>query len=125
MDGRIKDTGNGIYCYSANGSPVIAGGCLYLVGADSVREGAVIRCYDADTGKEMYAENVGPAISSFASPFATADGLVYFASSGKSTIIKAGPKFELVAVNDLGDGEFAPPVYAQLAAELRPREIRL
>jgi outer membrane protein assembly factor BamB len=67
-----------------------------------------LHCIEAATGKELYVEKVGPRdimpISQFASPFVTADGLVYFASSGRSMVIKAGPKFEKVAVNDLGDG---------------------
>jgi hypothetical protein len=25
-------------------------------------------------------------------------------------VVKAGPKFEVVATNDIGDGEFAPPL---------------
>jgi len=33
----------------------------------------------------------------------TAEGRIYFASGGKSVVIAAGPKFELLATNDLGD----------------------
>jgi hypothetical protein len=37
------------------------------------------------------------------SPFSTADGFIYYASAGKSWVIKAGPTFELVGHSDLGD----------------------
>ena len=38
---------------------------------------------------------------------ATADGRIYFASAKKSYVIKAGPKFEVLAVNDLDGGDNA------------------
>jgi hypothetical protein len=44
-------------------------------------------------------------VPTVSSPIATADGLVYFFGSNKSYVIKAGPKFELVATNDLGGGD--------------------
>ena len=51
-------------------------------------------------------------ITQGASPIATADGRIYFASSGKSYVIKAGPELELLATNDLGEGNdyIAPAV---------------
>ena len=58
------------------------------------------------TGKEMYVEKLPDNISASASPFATADGLIYFVSCGKSLVLKAGPKFEVVAINDLNDINF-------------------
>ena len=38
-----------------------------------------------------------------ACPFATEDGRVYLASSGKSWVFKAGPKYELLGTGNLGD----------------------
>jgi hypothetical protein len=46
-----------------------------------------------------------PRISPSTSPIATADGRIYFASSGGSYVIKAGPKLEVLATNDLGEGD--------------------
>src|SRR5262249_10574974 len=62
----------------------------------------VLRCWEAATGKEVYAERL-EGVSTSASPVATADGRLYFASAGKSHIVRAGPKFELLATNDLGE----------------------
>ena len=52
------------------------------------------------TGKELYTAEL-KGISKLASPFVTEGGLVYFATAGKSYVIKAGPKLELLATNDL------------------------
>ena len=37
----------------------------------------------------------------------TPEGLVYLASSGKTFIVRAGPEYDLVATNDLGDPSLA------------------
>jgi hypothetical protein len=60
-------------------------------------------------GELVYEERLSK-ISPSTSPIATADGRLYFASSGRSYVIKAGPKFELLASNDLGERDpFATP----------------
>jgi outer membrane protein assembly factor BamB len=63
----------------------------------------MITCRELATGALVYEERT-PKLSPSASPIACADGRIYFASSEKSYVIKAGPKFELLATNDLGDG---------------------
>ena len=40
---------------------------------------------------------------------ATRDGRIYCASAGKSYVVKAVPKFEVLATSDLGDGGDASP----------------
>ena len=40
-------------------------------------------------------------MSTYASPFATADGRIYFASAGRTYVLKAGDKLEVLATNDL------------------------
>jgi hypothetical protein len=54
------------------------------------------------SGKVVYEKRM-PRISPSTSPIATADGRIYFASSGRSYVIKAGPKCEILATNDLGE----------------------
>jgi hypothetical protein len=48
-------------------------------------------------------------LSTAASPIATADGHIYFASAGKSFVLRAGPKLDIVATNDLSDSCNASP----------------
>lgn len=82
-------------------SPVIVGEHVYRLA-----NAGVLKCWKTATGEEVYAERL-QGVSTTASPFVTADGLIYFASAGKTAVVKAGPRFELVATNDLGDASQA------------------
>lgn len=77
-------------------SAVIAGECLYK----TRREGLIV-CLKLATGEEVYTAPL-PGVSKLASPVATADGRVYFASTGKSHVLKAGPTLEVLGQGDLG-----------------------
>lgn len=78
-------------------SPLIVDGRLYRL----VQPG-VLHCRDAATGKELYAERLA-GVGLRPSPFVTPEGRIYFAGAGRSYVIQAGPRFEVLAVNDLGD----------------------
>jgi outer membrane protein assembly factor BamB len=78
-------------------SAVIVGEHLYRV-----HNPGVLHCWELATGKEIYAERL-EGVSTSASPIATADGQLYFASAGKSHVVKAGPTFEVLATNDLAE----------------------
>jgi outer membrane protein assembly factor BamB len=89
---------------AAGSSAIAVGGHVYR-GCDP----GLITCRELATGKLVYEERA-QKISPSASPIATADGRVYFASSGRSYVIKAGPEFEVLATNDLDDGpDYATP----------------
>ena len=75
---------------------VIAGKYVY-----KARRDEDIVCLDLATGRELYTAKLD-GISKLASPFATADGRVYFATAGKSYVIQAGPSLKVLAANDLG-----------------------
>jgi len=87
-------------------SPLATGGYLYRL-----MKGPVLKCFKLATGEEIYAEKL-PGASTWASPVATGDGLLYVASGGKSYVVRAGPKFETVAANDLNDPSNASPAVA-------------
>ncbi len=87
-------------------SPVIAGGHVYRADKD------VLRCLDLTTGKKVYAERLPNGVNTSASPVLTADGRLYFAGGGKSTVVPVGEKFETLATNDLGDDSPASPAVA-------------
>jgi outer membrane protein assembly factor BamB len=81
-----------------------AGSSGIVVGPNLYRacDGDRLRCWEMATGELVYEERL-QNISPSTSPIATADGRIYFASSGRSYVLKAGPKFELLAKNDLGE----------------------
>src|SRR5262249_30048469 len=64
----------------------------------------VLRCWKMATGELVYEQRL-QRLSPSASPIATADGRIYFASPGTSYVIKAGPEPEVLATNDLGEGD--------------------
>ena len=61
-----------------------------------------LKCIRLSTGELVFNERLSGA-STWASPFATPDGTIYFASAGKSYVIKAADKLEVLAVNDIGE----------------------
>jgi outer membrane protein assembly factor BamB len=86
------------------GSPVVVGDRVYIV-----NDTGVVQCLELRTGKDVWEkERVG---SSWSSMVATADGRLYVPTrDGDTLVFAAGPKYELLARNRLGE-----PIYASLA----------
>jgi hypothetical protein len=72
----------------------------------------ILRCWDAATGKEMYAERLDGITTTWASPIVDPAGRIYFASAGKSYVVQAGPQFHVLATNDLSDANHPSPAVA-------------
>jgi outer membrane protein assembly factor BamB len=87
-------------------SPVIVGEYLYRL-----CNPGTVRCWKLATGEPVFTERLA-GVSTSSSPLTTPEGRIYFASAGKSYVIKAGPNLEVLAVNDLGDGGPASPAVA-------------
>jgi hypothetical protein len=69
----------------------------------------IVTCYEAQTGKQIYKERLGSSAGYTASPVA-ADGKLYFTSEESDVrVVRAGPKFELLAINPLGNPCVATP----------------
>lgn len=81
------------YAYA---SPGISGDYVYRV-----HKPGILHCWKLSTGELLYAERL-EGLTNLASPVSTADGRVYFATSGTSYVIQAGPKLEVLAKNELG-----------------------
>jgi outer membrane protein assembly factor BamB len=86
----------------AIGSPVIVGGYVYRL-----QSPGLLRCWKVDSGAEVYSKKLEGVTSTWASPIADADGHLFFASGGRSFVVKAGPEFELISTNDLNDANHA------------------
>jgi len=85
------------------GSAVSSGEYLYRLHAPGVLE-----CIRWATGENVYSERLPGAVTQ-ASPIATSDGRLYFATAAKSYVVKAGPRFEVLGTSDLGDPSHASP----------------
>jgi outer membrane protein assembly factor BamB len=81
-------------------SPLVIGEHMYLLG-----DGGILRCVEQKTGKVIYEERLEGTKGSakfFSSPVA-GDGKIFCASQqGDLIVVKAGPKFEKLAVSPLG-----------------------
>jgi outer membrane protein assembly factor BamB len=97
-------------------SPVIVGDYLYRV-----HNPGVVKCWKLASGEQVFSERL-PGVATAASPIATADGRIYFASAGKSYVLKAGPTPDILATNDLGDGADASPAVADGHLFLKGRQ---
>lgn len=97
-------------------SPVIVGDYVYRL-----HNPGTLKCWELSSGKELYSERLQGA-SAACSPFTTPDGRLYFASGGKSYVVKAGPKFEILATNDLGDGSEASPAVSESRIFLKGKQ---
>ncbi len=86
-------------------SPIIAGDWFFVV-SDS----GVAHCFDAANGKILWKERLGEQHASLVS----AAGNVYFLNdNGVMNVIKAGPKFERLAQNDIEEKTFASPAISR------------
>ncbi len=88
-------------------SAVIVGDYLYRV-----HQPGILTCRKLATGELVWSERVPAGVDHAASPIASADGRIYFATGGKSLVLAAGPKYEVLATNDLGDPGRASPAVA-------------
>jgi outer membrane protein assembly factor BamB len=96
-------------------SPVIVGDYLYRL-----TNPETLRCRKMADGSQVFTERLS-GVSTASSPFTTPEGRIYFASAGKSYVIKAGRKLEILAVNDLGDASQASPAVADGCIFLKGR----
>ena len=89
-------------------TPIVYGDFLYCC-----RDSGILACYDARTGKKQYRKRLARGVGFTSSPVA-ADGKIYHASEeGDVYVIKAGPEFELLATNPLGDICMATPAISE------------
>ena len=85
-------------------TPIVYEGHLYVC-----TDNGILSQYKATTGEPTFRARLGSGGSFSASPVA-ADGKLYFASEdGDVFVIKAGPAFELLARNTMGEVVMATP----------------
>jgi outer membrane protein assembly factor BamB len=86
-------------------TPLVYNGLLYVL-----NDNGVLTAYDAVTGALVYTNRVGATNSTFSASPVAGHGHIYASSEdGEVYTIKAGPKYELVAVNEMGEALMATP----------------
>jgi outer membrane protein assembly factor BamB len=85
-----------------NASPLLYRGCLYML----EQNGGIVRCFDAQTGKQHYQTRIPDATGFTASPWGN-DGKVFLQDdSGLTVAIAPGPVFKVLSSNRLDDDIF-------------------
>ena len=99
-------------------SPLLYEGVLYLI-----KNGGILTALDPATGRELKVGRVKGALGGYSASPVAADGKVFLVNEeGKVAVLKAGPDWDLLAVNDLGEGSFATPALSQGRIYLRTDE---
>ena len=85
-------------------TPVTDGTYLYVI-----NDRGIMFCHDAKTGREVYGrKRVRPG--TYSGSLVLADGKIYATSEdGVTSVVKAGPSFELLAENDFDDYVLSSP----------------
>jgi outer membrane protein assembly factor BamB len=89
-------------------TPVTDGTYLYVV-----NDRGIVWCLDVKTGKEVYSRTRIRSGTYSASPV-LADGKIYVTNEdGVTVVFRAGPKFEMLAENDLDDYTLSSPAISE------------
>jgi hypothetical protein len=86
-------------------SPLLFEGMLYVV-----KNGGILTSYDAKTGEQGKTGRIAGALGGYSASPVLAEGHLYLASEeGKISVVRPGRDWEVIQVNDLGEGFFATP----------------
>jgi len=86
-------------------TPIVYGDLLY-----TCSNNGVLTAYNAKTGERVYQERVGGTGGAFTSSPVASDGKIYLSSEdGDVFVVKAGPKYEFLAKNPVGETIMATP----------------
>ena len=94
-------------------SPLILGNRVWRTHSPEI-----LKSFDLKTGERVLNERL-PGVSTWVSPIALSDGRIYFASAGKTYVVKAADQLEILATNDLGEENRASAAVSNGAIFLR------
>ena len=98
-------------------APLIYRGVMYLM-----KEGGIVSSVDPINGKILKQGRTPDALEDYYSSPVAADGKIFLVSaSGKVTVLKADPQWEILATNDLDEEIWATPAIAGSNLYIRTR----
>ncbi|BDC48804.1 hypothetical protein F183_A11200 [Bryobacterales bacterium F-183] len=99
-------------------SPLLHAGILY-----SVRNGGILTAFDVRTGEVTKTARIPGALGGYAASPTFAAGHLYICSEeGKVAVLKPGPQWDLVQLNDLKEDIFATPAFSRGVIFIRTAE---
>ena len=84
-------------------SPVVADGQLYVLSGNGI-----FSAYDLRDGRQIYQQRAGTG-EYYASPVISGDKVYVVNTDGDVTVVRAGPKFEVLSRNTMGESTSATP----------------
>jgi outer membrane protein assembly factor BamB len=86
-------------------SPLLYDGVLYVV-----KNGGILMAFNPATGEVFKTARVAGALGGYSASPVAAEGRIFVASEeGSVAVLRAGRDWDVLAVNDLGEGVFATP----------------
>jgi outer membrane protein assembly factor BamB len=114
-DAKGDITGTGAVAWSLHdegppyvSSPLVYGDLLYFLQKNT----GVVSCHDAKSGRLHFKERLEKITGVYASPVGAGDRIYIVGRNGVAYVLKRGPKFEVLAVNELDDSFDASPALA-------------
>jgi outer membrane protein assembly factor BamB len=90
-------------------TPLVYRGLVYIV-----KYNGVLNVYDARSGEKKYQERLAGGTSAFTASPVASDGKVYLPNEdGQVFVLKAGPAYELLSLNDMGASVLATPAISE------------
>lgn len=96
-------------------SPLAYQGYVYILR----KNGGIVTCLDARTGKQVYQTRIPEARSFWASPWAAGGKIFCLDDGGTTHVLQAGPEFQVLGKNSLEETSWASPAVAGGAVFLR------
>ena len=90
-------------------TPIIYRGYLY-----TLNNNGSFRCYDFETGEQIYSEKIPHRGGGFSASPVASDGKLYLpGEDGDIFVVESGPKYILSATNDMGELLMATPALSE------------
>ena len=97
-------------------TPIVYDGLLY-----NCRTNGVLSAYEPRTGRRLYQQRIGGG-GGFSASAVAANGMLYYSGEdGTVHVVKAGPEFELLAENPMGETLMATPAISDGVLFIRTR----
>jgi len=99
-------------------SPLLYQGVLYVI-----RNGGILTTFDAETGKLLKTDRLTGALGGYSASPVAADGKIFLAGEdGHIAVVRPGPEWELLAVNEIGESLYATPALSEGQIYVRSSE---
>lgn len=118
-----KDSAKELWRYEKSFNNIIPSVLAYQGVLYVVRNGGILTTHDAGAGHVIRTARIEGALGGYSASPVAADGKLWLASEeGKVAVLRAGGRWEVLAINDIGESCYATPALSQGVIYLRTGE---